>query len=158
MALDPTAREANFRDSWKKHLVDNLPGVHISFDKSLATPQIQGRSVNRWLKVNIMYLHRETMSSGTLELRCCTRQDNEGFKLAQLTDTVMGVLSPDPNVEAENDGTKRIPFYRSMKAPTPWVLIGGIVIQDIMESGELEAPDETKYKVLTVISRFASKI
>lgn len=155
MTLDPTAREANFRDSWKKYLIDTLTGVSISFDKSLATPKVQGKEVSRWINVRFGSLDRSNMSTGYLEIRCCTRRDNEGFKLAQLTDTVMEALSPDPS--SDYDGIKKITFYRSY-ANQEWTNIGGIVIMDILESGELEAPDETKYKVLTVRSKFASKI
>jgi len=159
MALDPTAREANFRDSMKKYLVDSLvtaSGIYLSFDKSLATPKIQGHTVNRWVSVRFGTLSRQVVSDAIVELRCCTREDNEGFKLAQLTDTVMGYLTPDPSTTP--DGIKRITFYRSYASPTPWTNIGGLIVFDIIESPEMDAEDETKYKVLTARIRFVSKI
>ena len=75
MVLDPTARESNFRDSWKKYLSDNLEsnGIHISFDKSLTTPKIQGREVKRWVSISFLGMRRETLSEGILEMRCCKK-------------------------------------------------------------------------------------
>jgi len=67
----------------------------------------------------------------------------------------MGYLTPDSSVP---DGIKRITFYRSFPSPTPWIVIGGIIVNDIIESPELDADDETKYKVLTVRFKFVSKI
>lgn len=156
MTLDPTARESNFRDSWKKFLVDNvytLSGIQVTFDKTMAVPKLTGnKEVTRWINVRFGDLHRQHLSAGIVEIFCCTRQDNEGFRLAQLGDTVMGYLSNNTG-----DGIMRIPFYRSYPTQA-WVKIGGIVVQDILESEQLNAEEETKYKILTVISRFASVI
>ena len=159
MALDPTAREANFRDSVKKYLVDSLVtanSIYLSFDKSLATPKVQGHSVKRWVVVRFGSIARQTVTDAIVEIRCSTREDNEGFKLAQLVDTVMGYLTPDP--DNDSDGTKRITFYRSRAYPTAWTVIGGLIVFDIIESPELDAEDETKYKTLTVRFKFVSKV
>jgi hypothetical protein len=156
MALDPTAREANLRDSIKKYMVDNLATIeslNLSFDSTLATPLLSDKSVDKWVIVNFGSMHRGDMSMTTLEIFCCTRKDNEGFKLAQLVDTVMGYLT----VSTGDDSTCRIPFYRSYPSQ-PWENIGGIVVQDIFESEQLLAEDDTKYKILTVVLRFASKV
>ena len=156
MALDPTAREANYRDSMKKYLVDNIKvieKINLSFDRTINAPVLTSKNLRRWVVVNFGPLYRDHLSDANLDIYCCTRQDNEGFRLAQLTDIVMGYLTDNTG-----DGMKRITFYRSYPPPTPWTSIGGIVVQDIHESAQLLAEDETKYKLLTVLLRFASKI
>ncbi len=157
MALDPTAREANFKDSMKKYIVDTMwtiERVPISFDPALSNPKVPNNvELTTWLNVRFGDFYRDDLSRAMLEIRCCTRQDNEGFKLAQLTDKVIGYFTT-----TDGDGIKRITFYRSYEAPTPWVAIGGIVVQDIIESGVVKAEDETNFKVLYITLRFASKI
>jgi len=158
MTLDPTARESNFRDSLKDYLITNLEtaeGIPLSFDKALASPDLQGKTVHRWVGVVIDGIHLGTMSEMSTRLFCCTRGDNEGFKLAQLRDSVMGYLVNDGSV---GDGQVRIPFYRSMPLRANWVLLGSLLIQDVFESGQMEAPDETKYKIITVRLRTPSKM
>ena len=157
MALDPTARETNYKDSIKKYIVDNLytiENVPISFDPALANPRVPNNvELKSWINVRFGDLYRDDLSRAVLEIRCCTRGDNEGFKLAQLCDKVIGYFTT-----IEGDGIKRITFYRSYPSPTAWVKIGGIVVQDIIESGVYRAEDETTYKILNIVLRFASKI
>lgn len=158
MTLDPTARQANIKDSLKKFFLDSLEtgaGRALTFDKALSAPDIQGKAVDRWYSIKLGQMIVETLSDILVELYCCTRKDNEGYKLAQLRDTAFEYLSVDPAATA--DGTKRIDFYQS--SPTvAWTKIGGLVIVSIVESGELEAPEETKYKVLTIRLKTASKV
>jgi hypothetical protein len=155
MTLDGTAREANFRDSVKKFFVDNIStteGIALSFDITLATPFLGDKTLERWVNVDFGPMERSTMSTAYLEVRCATRRDNEGFKLAQLTDKVIGYLTATTGSEYAY-----IPFYRSH--PTnPWVKIGGILIHSLIESGQLLAEDRTKYKLINVELKFASKI
>jgi hypothetical protein len=157
MALDPTAREANFKDSIKKYIIDNLwtiDNIPVSFDPALANPKVPNNmELRKWINVRYGDFYRDDLSRAILEIRCCTRQDNEGFVLAQLCDRVVGYFTT-----TTGDGIKRIPFYRSYPSPTPWEKIGGIVVQDIVESGVYKASDESNYKVLNVTLRFASKI
>lgn len=157
MALDPTVREANFRDSVKKYLTDAIEtvnGIPLTFDKALAHPNLQDKSIHKWAGVIFDAIHIGTMSEISIRIFCCTRKDGEGFKLAQLRDTVMGYLVNDGTV---GDGMVRIPFYQS-HAVGVWTLLGSLVIQDILESAQMEAPDETKFKILTVRLRTASKM
>lgn len=158
MALEPTARESNFRDSIKKYFVDSIKtteGIPLSFDQTLKKPNLRNKNVMRWVILAFRDMYRDDLSQAMIDIYCCTRRDNEGFKLAQLTDVVIGYLT---DASDAGDGIKRITFYRSYVPPTPWVSIGGIVVQDIAESGQLTAEDETKYKIITVTFRFASKI
>jgi len=94
------------------------------------------------------------MSTFLVRVSVCTRQDNEGFKLAQRRDDVFELLTDDTGTYPDN--MARIVFYRSYPTKA-WVVIGGMVIQNINESGQMEAADETKYKMLTVTIRFASR-
>ena len=158
MALDPTAREANYKDSIKKYMVDNLvtiEGLLVTFDPRLYIPETfktTNPNVKKWVSVKFGNLYRDDMSEAILEIRCCTRQDTEGFILSQLSDKVIGYFTT-----TEGDGIKRIVFYRSYPSQA-WENIGGIVVQNVMESREMEAADDTLFKLITVILRFASKI
>lgn len=156
MALNATAREANIRDSVKKFFVDNITtveGVPVTFDRSLASPDLQGKLATRWVSIRFGEMEIGTMSKIVIEIYVCTRQDNEGFKLAQLKDKVLGYLCS----ELATDGFGRIPFYQS-HATNAWTLLGGIVVTQVLESGELSADDDTKYKLLTCFCRTASII
>jgi len=159
MALDATARKANVMDSLKKYLVDSLKtasGIEITFDKRLSDPPIvQGHTVNRWVTIGIGPIVQEALSSVFVEMFCCTRNDTEGFRLAQLRDTVVGYLT-DTDM---TDGMKRIQFYRSVPpGGGDWTKIGAFVVQDIAESKDQEAPDGTKFVIITCRLRFGSKV
>jgi len=156
MALDPTARLANFRDSIKKFFVDNLKttsGIPLTFDRGLATPPVRDRALKRWVAIQFGSVDFDSMSKGFIDVYCCTRKDNEGFRLAQLHDTVMGYLTDSTGT----DGARRITFYQSHKT-NDWTNIGGILIQSITPSSQMEAPDETKFIILTCTLKFASII
>ena len=56
-------------------------------------------------------------------------------------------LSVDPD-SSQSDAMKRITFYQSYPAPTPWVVIGALLVTEVMESIPMEGPDENKYKIL----------
>ena len=157
MALHATAREANVIDSNKKYFIDNLEtteGLVVTFDKALSKPKLHGKFDDRWVSIAFGPIIIDTLSTALLDIYCCTRKDNEGFKLAQLRDTVEGYLTNDGS---SGDGKTIIPFYQSH--PTdPWTLLGGMVVVDVIPSGRMEAPDETKYRILSTRLRFASKI
>ena len=151
MALDPTAREANVRDSIKKYFVDALePQTTVMFDKGVSTPD---NAVEKWVSVNFGMMDMGTVSDFYLRVYCFTRKDNEGFKLSQLRDLVMGFLSDT----SQTDGMARIPFYRSYESQA-WVLLGALLVQEVVESEQLLLDDETKYKILTVRLRWGAKI
>lgn len=152
MALDSTNREANVWDSIKKYFVDNFTG-HITFDKALATPNIQGREVDKWISLVLGPCEFKTLSDLNLQIFVCSRQDNEWFKNAQLKDNVMELLVD----ETQTDGMRRIPFYASHPTDA-WVSLGALLVQEVMEGGRLEAEDETKFKILNVRLRTASKV
>ena len=95
----------------------------------------------------------DTMSESIVTIRPCTRNDPSFFKLTQMSDNIVGYLTP-----SSGDGMTRIPFYQSAPARANWVLIGGIMVHDLDISADLVADDGTNYKVITVRMRFASKL
>lgn len=155
MALDSTARESNVRDSLKKYFVDSFftsEQVRLTFDKGLAAPNIQGTSVNRWLAIQFGSITIATMSDQVLQAICCTREDPEAYRLAQLRDKVIDYLTD----ATQTDGLRRIPFYKSNT--TPWELIGGLVVLLDPESPHMEGPDGTKYKIVPFRVKWGAKI
>jgi len=154
MTLDSTARQSNIMDSIKKYFVDNL-SYSLTFDKALSAPNIRGKLVDRWVSFVLGDMELGHMSSIYLDIYCCTRQDNEYFKLAQVRDTVYDLLiDVDAN---KTDTMARIPFYASHPTDS-WTLLGTLLVQEIIESSNLEADDETKFKILHVRLRTASKV
>ena len=152
MTLDATGREANIWDSIKKYFIDNL-SYPLTFDKALATPDLQGKVVDRWVSFSLDDLYLGDMSVIMLDIYCCTRQDNEWHKLSQVRDTVFELLIDT----TKTDTMRRIPFYAS-SATVAWTLIGALMIDEIQESSRMETDDETKFKILHVRLRTASKV
>jgi hypothetical protein len=154
MVLDATAKEKFVKDSLKKFFVDGVfrtGKVKLTFDKALSVPRIQGNvPAIQWISVRFGELKMGTMSDMDMEVFCCTRQDPEYDKLAELRDVAMSYLSDT----TKTDGMKRIPFYNS----DSWTQIGAILVHEVLESAYFDGPDQTKYKVLTCFLKFASKV
>jgi len=152
MSLDSTAREANIWDSIKKYFVDNL-SYALTFDKALSAPNLRGTLVDRWVSFLLGDVELGYMSSIQLDIYCCTRQDNEWFKLSQVRDTVYDLLIDT----TQTDTMRRIPFYASHPTDA-WTLLGALLVDEIIESPRMEAEDETKYKILHTRLRTSSKV
>ena len=152
MALDATAREANIWDSIKKYFIDNL-SYALTFDKALSAPALRGATVDRWVAFALNDMGIGDMSTIMLDIYVCSRQDNEWHKLSQVRDTVYELLIDTD----KTDTMRRIPFYQS-HATDAWVLIGSLMIDEITESARMEAEDETKFRIIHVRLRTASKV
>lgn len=152
MALDATAREANIWDSIKKYFIDNL-SYALTFDKALSAPALRGATVDRWVAFALNDMVIGDMSTIMLDIYVCSRQDNEWHKLSQVRDTVYELLIDTD----KTDTMRRIPFYQS-HATDAWVLIGSLMIDEITESARMEAEDETKFRIIHVRLRTASKV
>ena len=151
--MDASALELNVRRSLKKFFIDALGTTPVTFDTSLASPDIRGNTVSEWLNIDFGVMSREALSGYTFDVYCLTRQDPEGVNLARLGDTVFALLK-DTEV---TDGMKRIPLYDT--AALPWSSIGAMVVQDIWDAQVFEIiEDETKVKVYTVRLRWGTKI
>ncbi len=156
MSLDATARETNFRDSVRYYLINSIKtteGIDVTFDTSLKKPDFTDKKVVRWVAVKWGPFEMDTMSTAIVEIKPSTRQDNDSWRLTNLRDIVMGYL-----IDTVNGMGKKIPFYQSAPGGVGnWTRIGGIVVQDVIESLENTAEDGTKFKTLTTRMRFASK-
>ena len=152
MALDPTARDANLKDSIKKHFVESLSGIYVTFDRSLDAPKIQGTELDRWMVVRFGAMVRKSMSARYIDLILCTRKDPEGYRLSQLSDSVFGAcVDPD-------GGMVSIPMYRSYPNAAWERLDSTIVISEIQEAAEDDYDDLTKFKILTALLRWGAKV
>ncbi len=153
MTLPGQSRSANIKDSWKKYLNTNIKSANVAviFDNMLKQPKIQGRPMERWVGCKIGQFIAGTIAEQVIEVWCCTRRDSEGYKCAQLRDTVYGLLTDSEDV------FKRIPLYRSHPTEA-WTVIGQMLIRKewIIESGENEGEDNTKIRKMTIKTRFAS--
>ena len=153
MALDATAREANLWDSIKKYFIDNITTVPLLFDRSLAEPYVKEMSTDKWYSFILGPTDISALSDITLYIYCCTRSDNEYHKLSQLVDNMRELLTDN----TMTDGMKRIPFYQHYP-PGTWTVIGYFQVQEMYDSTRMTAADETKFKILTVRLRTASKV
>lgn len=157
MVLDASARKSNCKDSVKKFFVDNIyttEGKEVVFDKSLSTPDLKDKTVDRWVVVNFGPMDMTSLAELYLNIFICTRKDSEGFKNAQLRDTVMGYLTDN----TQTDGMARIPLYQSRSSGSWTLLAGGFVVQEITEGEEFDIDDQTKGLQLTVRLRWGCKI
>ena len=161
MPLDATAREANVLDSIKKFFIDNIyeiSSIPVLFDIGLNSPNIRTGSsatkVEKWVSVNIGTFIPEHISDLNIRLYLCSRNDKEGFKLAQLRDTVLGYLKDS----TADDGMRRIPLYRSHVDASKWQKVGGMLVYVDIISGNLLLEDVTKYKVIECTLRWGAKI
>lgn len=157
MSLDATARETNFRDSMKEYLytyLKNVEGYPLFFRQGFTTVNIrESTTIEKWIVVSFDDFYLDIMSEAVISIRPCTRNDPSFFKLAQMSDKIVGYLTP-----SSGDGQTRIPFYQSTAVRDDWVLIGGILVHDVNISSDLLADDGTQFKVITVRTRFASKL
>lgn len=155
MALDPTARRTNFKDSVRKFFIDNVRsvgGLQVTFDKGFGVPKVQGTEVDKWVSVNFGDIELKTLTRSELRVYCCSRNDSEGFKLAQTRDTVVEHLTDAD----KTDTMKRINLYKT--TPSSWTVIGTMVISNIMDMGEGELEDGTKFLLLNVTIMWPSVI
>ena len=141
----------------RKYFVDNLKtgeGYSVFFRQAFTSVNIrESKTVEKWIVISFGPLVLDIMSEATIEIRPCTRNDPTFFKLSQMTDKIVGYLTP-----SSGDGTTRITFYQSAEAAVDWTVIGGIVVQDVHISQDMQAEDGTNFKVITARVRFASKL
>ena len=148
--LDTTAQKSNFYYSIKKYIIDNLftiEGIPIIFDRFLPP----ANTVSKWIFVIQNTLDRDTVSEYKFDIYCVTRQDFEGDLLTQLVDKVVGYFLYD---STKLDTLIRVPFYSA----TTGNAVGSMVITDVKESDPADAPDQSKFLILSITAKMASKI
>jgi len=147
--LDATIRESNVLDSIKKYFYDSITTIEntaVSYDKTLSTPKVQGIETDKWVTIVPGDIVIGTLSQMTVSVICCTKKDSEGFKLAQLRDKVMAYLIDTD----KTDGRARISLYRSASSGA-WTKVGAMVVSVQSETARMEADDNTKFKVITIL-------
>lgn len=158
-SLNPLSRESNYKDSLKKFFVDSIytaESVPVSFDKMLNFPDVfqeafrtSDERIDRWVSVISGSLVEDTpFITAYPEIYICTRRDVEGFRLAQLRDTVRGYL----------DEAMVIPLYRSYAAPTEWVFLTYMAVYHLGETKQLTTKDGTKFKRMSLALKWAATI
>jgi hypothetical protein len=150
MYLDSTAQKKNFHYSLKKYIIDNvytIQGIQVIFDNYLPP----NASVDRWISVIQRPLNRDVVSEYEFDIYCVTRGDYEGEKLIELLDLIAGYFAGDTT---QTDGLRRIPFYDAASQ----VQNGSMIITGCSEGEQMEAPDQSKFIILTILAKMASKI
>ena len=159
MSLSPLAREANYKDSIKKYFVDNIyraENIPVTFDKMINFPEIFQESfrisderVDRWISVvSGSIIENSPMITAYPAIYVCSRRDMEGYKLAQLRDTIRGLL----------ETSMVIPFYRSYPAPVEWDLLTYMQVFHLGESEQLTTREETKFKRISISLKWTATI
>ena len=155
MAIDPTARETNIRDSITKFLIDNLDAadLKIFFDTMYVDyPEKVATELKKWYVVDFRSLDIGPLAECSFNIFMFARADREGFKVSQMRDNFVDLLIDD----TMTDGMARIDLYASH--PTnPWTLLGGMVPFIDFESAHDVLADGTKFKWLTITLRWGSK-
>ena len=156
MTIDPSVSESNLRNSVKKYFVDSLEtaqGVKVIFDRTITSALTDASNIDAFLVINFGSLVRDKLASHLLEINCCTKEDVEGWKLAQLSDKVLGTL-----IDTEmSDTIRRIPLYNTEIAGH-WEQIGSLYVSAVYEGKEQFIADKTRYKSITVDLQWAMKI
>ena len=150
MELDSTAKKSNFVYSLKKFILEEIydqKGILPIFDEFLPPEE----STEQWIFVDFGTLDSSTVIlSFSFMIYCVTRKDYEGDKLHDLVDTVIGAFTDT----STTDTLKRVPFYdKSTQVQNGSMIVTGC---DDGKAG-LEAPDKSKFSILTFTVRMASK-
>lgn len=157
--LHPLSRESNYKDSVKKFFVDGLQTaeqIPVTFDKMVNFPDVfqegfrnKDERIDRWVSIiSGDIVERTPLITAYPVIYVCTRRDFEGFRLAQLRDTVRGLL----------EESRAIPFYRSYAPPVEWELLTYMDVEHLGESAQLTTKDDTKFKRISVRLKWAAMI
>ena len=153
MNLNPLSREANVKTSVKKYFIDAL-GALVTFDTTLAAPDLRKQgigAVKQWYNIDLGEFGRSELNEYMFDAYMLSRQDPEGVKLAEISDTMMDLLVDS----LMTDGMRRIPLYNVSAAP--WSQITSMVVQDIWDAPILDTvEDETKIKIFSVRLRWGA--
>lgn len=156
--MDSTAKAEFIKDSLIKFFKDALTSYRVTFDISLLDPNLGDAFIDKWFVIDFGDMKRAGLSYHVIRVFCCTRQDNEGRKLVQLTDAAFDALTDD----SQEDGRRRVQLYDSSSGPEDpggWVAVSGIklMVQRIIDGPEISGPDRTKYKILSCELQWVAK-
>jgi hypothetical protein len=146
MALDETCKEANFRRSVLKYLVDNLKtalSIDVIDDPSIPTPSLVTSGLRKWVRPIYGSMNLDTVTSADLEIHCCTRKDVGSVEAIALRDIVLGLFANTP-----------IPLYNI----TTWTNIGYMYPIILPSPGNYVEEDSTKADVLAIRLKWGAVI
>lgn len=156
--LSPLSRESNYKDSVKKFFVDMLSteNIPVTFDKMVNFPDIYQEAfrvtderVDRWVSVISGNIYeRSPFIDAYPMIYVCTRRDNEGYRLSQLRDYVLGKISIG----------MAIPLYRSYPDPVEWELLTQMTVYHLGETAQLTTKEGTKFKEIALELKWAAML
>ena len=143
--MNSRAKSENIDVSIKKFFIDRIEtpeGIALSFDPAFVDPDLWDKTVKEWIIVNVGGDILKPLSSGTVNVICATRQDEEQVRLAQLTDLVCECL-------INRDGSNGvIPMYLAGSPPVP-IPNSVLSIFNITRSGKLDGRDGTNFHIVS---------
>ena len=144
----PTVKKENWQFSIKKYVIDNLKrndGIEILTDRFQAPSD---PIITRWCVLRNGTDIHGTFKAYTFELYAVTRKDPESIELIRLCDKITDYFLSDTSI---TDGYKRIPFYDKDTKE----VIGQMLVTDFKDSDEINGPDQSKFKIYTIIVKMA---
>jgi len=154
MALDATAKIVNVKKSVRKYFLDNLytiDGYEVTFDKGFTPPKVQGVEKNQWYSLNFLESNNESKASQDIEIIIASRNDPEGDTVMAMRDTLFKYIVGDEG------GQRSITLY-NCDNPASLVSLGGMLIIPRINTGVLEAEDNTKYILFPITILYGVKI
>jgi len=154
MALSPTTKESDFKNSIKKYFLDNLEtteSLKVFFEELEEVPlDVSGNPYNKW--VIIVFGRRDlgAVSAQQISIDMYTREDREGDDLAALSDTIMNYIID----ENSTNGLVSIPFYDTSGT---WAQVGGIIPYLQPSLGSMESEDGVQFKAINLLCKWGGK-
>lgn len=156
--MDPTSSESSIKYSIKEYFLTFVEngltgvGVPVLFD-AFSGPMPD--SIKKWVLVSIdsIGIKKSSLSDIILTLFLHTREDAEGFELSVLRDTLFSLLSGSHNSVSTYENM--IPLYDIITKEQRGSIV---VMTDQSSSGnDFSAADGTRYKIITIPLKMASK-
>jgi hypothetical protein len=144
--MDDAAKDSVYRESLRKFFVDLL-GDDVYFDKNFIDPTVFEKAPTKWFVVDSGGLDGVggRFEPG-LRVICCTRRDPERTTLSEQVDTVRDGLRD----ATKPDGCRRIPLVVWNSGTETYDTIGGILVEkNPRDSGDMSAPDQSNYRILS---------
>lgn len=154
MALSPTTKESDFKNSIKKYFLDNLEtteSLRLFFEELSEVP-LNGSGVKESAWVIISFGRRDLgcVSEQQISIDMYTLNDKEGDDLAVLYDKVMNYIVD----EDSTNGLHTIPFYDTSGV---WTQVGGIMPYLQPSLGRMESEDGVQFKAINLLCKWGGK-
>jgi hypothetical protein len=149
MTLDATTKEVNIRASLQKYFIDNLE--NIEGENIIVGTDIESiRNLTKCIRLNFMERTTGNKILYRLQLIIISRQDDEGYTLDSLEETIDKYLY-------DTDGKYvAIPFYDISNLPN-LNEIGKIHLRPQGTSATFLLDDRTKARVINITAHISAK-